>query len=126
MRSFARFVVAVSLTLVAAAWTGADPVFTLADPQVFKKPSRGWVKFDHGAHEALEGVSCRACHHDFVNLKGGDPSPRCAACHASPAQLQNSFHELCITCHDADARKGNVTGPRTCGECHAARLDGQR
>jgi hypothetical protein len=120
MRPRASAIIA-CLFLAAAAFAAADPVFTLADPKVFPRASRPGVSFDHGAHQALEGVSCASCHHDFVNLDGGDPSPRCATCHSSPARLQNAFHELCITCHDAEKRRGHVTGPRTCGECHAAR-----
>jgi hypothetical protein len=116
-----------ALFTFAAAAAGADPVFTLADPKVFTSASRPWVKFTHADHQALPGVSCLTCHHDFVNgknvldpasLKEGDPSLRCSACHASPARLQNAFHDLCITCHDAEKSKGHVTGPRTCGECH--------
>jgi hypothetical protein len=114
--------------LVVAAAASAEPVITLANPKVFTAAGRPWVKFTHESHQALEGVSCLTCHHDFVkgknvldpgSLKEGDPSLRCAACHASPAGLQNAFHGLCITCHDAEKSRGHVTGPRTCGECHA-------
>ena len=42
MRSLVRLAVGVCLAVFVAAWAGADPVFTLADPQVFTKPSRPW------------------------------------------------------------------------------------
>ena len=114
-----RTIALVAFALIASVGgLAADPVFTLADPKVFTRPSRPWVRFDHAGHQDLEGVSCTTCHHKFVNLEGGSPSPECATCHGSPARLQNAFHELCITCHDAEKRRGHVTGPRTCGECH--------
>ena len=115
---------------VAAPALLADPpaVLTLANPKVFGRLSRAAVPYTHGAHLAIEGVTCLTCHHRFEagknsldpgSLVEGDPSLRCAACHATPAALEKAFHQQCISCHDAAKRKGWVTGPRTCGECHA-------
>ena len=55
---------------------------------------------------------------DIKLLKPGDPSLLCASCHKTGRDLENAFHEACITCHDKEKAAGKVTGPRTCGECH--------
>ena len=127
---FVMLCAAAALLLAYAAPVFADPpdVIILSKPGVFGSLSRTPVRFTHRDHMSLEGVSCLACHHDFKNGKNvldpgrltpGDPSTQCAACHSGPQALQKGFHQLCITCHDAEKRKGRVTGPRTCGECHA-------
>lgn len=127
---FVMLCAAAALLLAHAAPVFADPpdVIILSKPGVFGSLSRTPVRFTHRNHMSLEGVSCLACHHDFKNGKNvldpgrltpGDPSTQCAACHSGPQALQKGFHQLCITCHDAEKRKGRVTGPRTCGECHA-------
>jgi hypothetical protein len=121
---------AAALLLAFAGPVFADPpdVIVLKKPQVFGSLSRSPVRFTHKDHAALDGVSCLTCHHDFKNGKNildpgrltpGDPSTQCATCHVGPRDLQMGFHQLCITCHDAEKKKGRVTGPRTCGECHA-------
>jgi hypothetical protein len=130
---------AAALLLAFAAPVFADPpdVIVLKKPQVFGSLSRSPVRFTHGDHTALDGVSCLTCHHDFQKGKKmplgtvaanvldpgrlipGDPSTQCATCHVGARDLQKRFHQLCITCHDAEKKKGRVTGPRTCGECHA-------
>ncbi len=108
----------------------ADPpaVIELSRPNAFGAPSRAPVRFTHADHMTLDGVSCLTCHHDFKNGKNildpgrlvtGDPSLRCATCHTRPRDFQRVSHRLCIGCHDAEKRKGGVTGPRQCGECHA-------
>jgi hypothetical protein len=103
-------------------------IITITDPGVFTRASRPAVRFTHADHMGIEGVSCLTCHHVFVkgknvldpnDIKEGDPRLACAACHGTPAALQRSFHLLCISCHNAAKRKGQVTGPRECGECHA-------
>lgn len=121
---------AAALLLAFAGLVFADPpdVIVLKKPQVFGSLSRSPVRFTHKNHTALDGVSCLTCHHDITNGKNvldpgrltpGDPSTQCATCHVGARDLQKGFHQLCITCHDAEKKKGRVTGPRTCGECHA-------
>ena len=105
-----------------------EAVMTLSRPPELGAPSRPGVGFTHADHWSLEGVTCLTCHHEIVKGKnrldaklqdrGGDPSVPCVACHASARDLQNVFHENCITCHDREKAAGRVTGPRTCGECH--------
>jgi hypothetical protein len=107
----------------------ADPpaMITISETAVFTSPDRGPVRFTHGDHMALEGVTCLTCHHRFedgknvldpATLEEDSSAARCATCHTTPARLQKAFHATCISCHDAEKRAGRVTGPRTCGECH--------
>jgi hypothetical protein len=129
----ARFTgsVCVVLLLAAAAAApvrGQPKIITISETGVFPSPSRPAVRFTHADHMSIEGVSCLTCHHVFVNaknvldpkdIKEGDSRLRCAACHATQASLERSFHLQCISCHDAAKRTGQVTGPRECGQCHA-------
>jgi hypothetical protein len=129
-RARGRAAVAALILCVLMPAVCADPpaVMEIATPGVFVSPARTPVRFTHADHQALDGVSCTTCHHvykdgknvlDPSTLTPGDPSLQCASCHAKPRDLENAYHELCITCHDAEKRKGGVSGPRTCGECHA-------
>jgi hypothetical protein len=119
-----------ALLMAAAQAAGADPpsAWKIQNPGVFRPAARAAVRFTHAAHQGLDGVSCTTCHHVFKNgrnildpstLAEGDPSLRCASCHATARELRGAYHGLCIGCHDARKRDGGVTGPRTCGECHA-------
>ncbi len=99
----------------------------LSNPKVFGALSRPPVRFTHGDHMNIQGVTCLTCHHVFKDGKNildvsqltvGNPALLCASCHTSPRDLEASFHELCITCHDTAKAQGKVTGPRTCGDCH--------
>jgi hypothetical protein len=118
---------AVLLLAAAVPAPGQPKIITITNPGVFASPSRPAVRFTHAAHASIEGVSCLTCHHVFVkgknvldpkDIREGDPRLACAACHAAPAALERSFHLQCISCHDAAKRRGQVTGPRECGECH--------
>lgn len=131
-RRFARACAAAAVLLACAATVHADlpDVIVLSKPGVFGSPSRAPVRFTHLDHMSLENVDCLTCHHEYTDGKNvldpgrltpGDPSAQCSACHARPRALEAAFHTLCMTCHDAEKRKGRVTGPRTCGECHAWR-----
>jgi len=114
--------------LAAAAPALADPpaaVLLLSETRVFGTLRRAPVRFTHEYHAGA--MSCLTCHHDFKNGKNvldpgrltpGDPSTQCAACHVTPAALQQAFHGQCITCHDLQKRRGPPAAPRVCGECH--------
>jgi len=129
-RRFVMAGAAAALLLACTAPVFADPpdVIIFSRTGVFGSLSRAPVRFPHKDHVSLGGVTCLTCHHDFKNGKNvldpglltpGDPSTQCAACHVGPLALEKGLHQLCITCHDAEKKKGRVTGPRTCGECHA-------
>ena len=114
-------------TLGAARAAAQDAGETIADTAVFGTLTRTPVRFTHAEHQALNGVTCLTCHHVFRNgknvldpstLKAGDPSLRCATCHATPKDLLAAYHKLCVACHDTAITRWGATGPRTCGECH--------
>ena len=99
----------------------------IIDNTVFKSKSRSAVRFNHGNHMALYGVSCRDCHHRFENKKNMlDPveltddnkTIHCRYCHTGSSRLQNAYHRLCIGCHQSMIKKNLTAGPRLCGECH--------
>jgi hypothetical protein len=111
----------------AAAFADPPAFIILSTPKVFGSLSRAAVRFTHGDHAKLTGVSCLTCHHaykdgknilDISTLTPGNPAILCATCHTSPRDLETSYHQLCITCHDTAKAKGGVTGPRACGDCH--------
>ncbi len=128
MKTIASFCALVAVGAFAAGGFADPPaVMILSKPQVFGSLSRPAVRFTHGAHAAIAGVSCLTCHHvykdgknvlDVSTLTVGNPAIQCATCHTRPRDLEQSFHQLCITCHDTAKAQGKVTGPRACGDCH--------
>ena len=128
-----RFAALLGASLALAASTPAGfaepPAFiTLSRPQVLGAPSRPAVPFTHRDHGNLQGVTCLTCHHvykdgknilDIAALAAGNTALLCASCHTTARALEMSFHQQCITCHDAEKAQGRVTGPRACGDCHA-------
>ncbi len=99
--------------------------------QVFKSRSRSSVQFNHGNHMMIEGVSCTDCHHRFENgknvldtseLTSENKSIFCSSCHMNESSLKNSYHRLCIGCHQSMTKslinKNKTAAPRLCGECH--------
>jgi hypothetical protein len=104
---------ALLLLLPAVLFADSPDDFLLSHQKEFGSLSRAAVVFPHTAHMSFEGVSCGTCHHP------ADAPAQCATCHGTPLALRQAFHALCITCHENQKKKGRVTGPRTCGECHA-------
>ena len=78
----------------------------------FKAPKKGKVAFDHAKHKAVEGVSCKKCHH---KTEDGKTPEKCGKCHGAEAKVKSkkAFHNQCKGCHK-DMKKG----PTKCKECH--------
>ena len=123
----ALFCAAFAFAAATAAFTDPPVFIMLSKPQVFGSLSRPAVRFTHTDHANLQGVTCLTCHHvykdgknilDISTLTAGNSALLCASCHTSPRDLEMSFHQLCITCHDREKAQGKVTGPRACGDCH--------
>jgi len=117
----------IPIFFIIPAFLGAQMLMITIDNKVFKSKSRSSVKFDHGGHMAIEGVSCTDCHHRFVNgknvlnsdeLTGDNKTIYCSNCHSDDSNLKNAYHRLCIRCHQAMIKNSKRTGPRLCGECH--------
>lgn len=77
------------------------------------------VTFAHATHR---GVSCIACHHDYLDDSG---KGLCFDCHktdpAVSALVEAQFHELCMGCHVEKQALGEDGGPtRRCADCHTA------
>jgi predicted CXXCH cytochrome family protein len=75
-------------------------------------------------HERHVAVNCIACHHNYVDRRGGDS---CIACHRSArADLvrgaEARFHDFCFACHRDGDRVAGRHGPVSrCQGCHPAR-----
>jgi hypothetical protein len=123
------FAAAVLLASSSPLFAEPPDMIILSKPKVFGSLSRAPVRFTHGHHVSPKSVSCLTCHHlykvgknilDPATLTAGNPAIQCATCHVTPRALQTAFHDQCITCHDTEKKQGRATGPRACGECHAA------
>jgi len=95
--------------------TGSD-LIVVQRPDVFGKPERPSVAFEHEKHVAALGrTACTSCHEDrggqleirFVRADGGSRNDVMAA-----------YHGRCIGCHAKRAAKGEKAGPQDCGSCH--------
>ena len=107
---------------------GQSETIIINSVKVFKKHTRPLVFFTHSKHEMLDEVSCRDCHHIFLDGKNildpaadlieGKMFVKCSDCHNTKSDLMQAYHRQCIDCHDKEVKAGKPTGPRTCGECH--------
>jgi hypothetical protein len=89
----------------------------------FRNKQRPPAVFDHEAHVRETGRDrCSACHHLYrktPTLTYAIPGQECSDCHLldmeheSVPALQESYHQMCIDCHE---QGGNA--PLACGECH--------
>ena len=88
-----------------------------AAPEVIKLEARqGVVTFSHAKHAALEGLTCKTCHHE---MKGETVEKKCSDCHKKKAQnntptMKNAAHKQCRGCHK-QIKKGPTS---KCKECH--------
>jgi len=113
----AVFFVASGIALISAAEVkkGAE-TYTIDKCQKLKGPA----PFDHYKHQALEGVTCKKCHHE---AKEGETPKSCFECHqcAKKGEKPNAkiaFHKNCKGCHVEMKKAGKKTGPTKCNECH--------
>ena len=103
-----------------------EDTYELAHEDVFGKLQRPAVTFRHDLH--MDVLECGACHHVYDEEKGvlvpeEYPDTGCVDCHGarmkdSAPALREAYHGSCTVCHRDTAKKGEKTGPRTCGECH--------
>ena len=103
-----------------------EDTYELAHEDVFGELQRPPVKFPHDVH--MDALECGACHHEYDDDEGAlvpvdDPDTGCVECHGAKKKgnqpaLREAFHGSCTVCHRAMAKKGEDSGPTTCGECH--------
>ncbi|MBW2078138.1 MAG: cytochrome c3 family protein [Deltaproteobacteria bacterium] len=83
---------------------------------------RPLVRFSHARH--LEAIDCSRCHHDNdqYGANMGGEGQACSECHgmnkANPVPLTRAFHLQCKGCHLDLIRKGGISAPVMCGQCH--------
>jgi hypothetical protein len=103
-----------------------EDTYDLAHEDVFGRLERPPVTFPHDLH--MDALECGACHHEYDDEEGAlvpvdDPDTGCAECHGARKEesrpaLREAYHGQCTVCHRGMAKKGEDTGPTTCGECH--------
>ena len=120
------FGVLLATVWVSASWAQPEKI-VLNNSKAFKQKKRSPVIFPHELH--CDVLECLDCHHryekgenvlDEDSLEEGNAEILCATCHTWDAQVQlrSAFHQMCTGCHAKQAKKGEKTGPRTCGGCH--------
>jgi len=75
--------------------------------------SKGTILFPHRTHQnKLE--NCNICHTLFPQ------EPRSLTRLKETGQLRPKevMNKLCVSCHKAEKKAGNKTGPTTCSKCH--------
>lgn len=83
------------LTLSAAATAMA------ADQYLYT--GKGTVTFEHKAH--ADTIACSECHTTATPEK-------------IAIENKQQGHDLCLTCHKAQAQQGNAAAPTKCNDCH--------
>ncbi|MEW5734692.1 MAG: cytochrome c3 family protein [Thermodesulfobacteriota bacterium] len=142
-------VVAASMVFLAMGLYAAcqEPdVIKMEDPSY--KHTKGIVEFSHKKHSTDYKLGCGECHHDkdhkpLANLKAGDCTEKCGACHKLPGDATakdlkglsgdakmkktleyqaGAIHENCRACHKEWNKKNNKKGkegaPTSCNDCH--------
>ena len=87
------------------------------DETIKLEASRGTVTFKHWAHQGVEGITCKTCHHTLASATAM-PDKSCSDCHTAQKDgnrpsLKNAMHTNCKGCH-----KDNNKGPTRCNDCH--------
>lgn len=100
----------------------ADPsVIQMALPESMGTPERPVVEYDHKVHtRALQPEGCAVCHAVSADRQVL-PQLNLKLESSDDDGWMESYHELCIGCHDDRRRAGKTTGPGDCGECHIER-----
>jgi Ni/Fe-hydrogenase subunit HybB-like protein len=94
--------------------------------------------FDHAGHERALGGNdgCAECHTDASVAKTRATSTACMECHAADAaegriveapwerwrpaaSYVDAMHDLCVTCHELEVRRADVSAPEGLQECRA-------
>jgi hypothetical protein len=131
-RGFREALVAGLAFVAGCGGTETDPSRVLSADTIMLGPSpslggleRPAVEFEHDRHvRALPAEGCATCH---PRGERGGLSPRFARLDDAGSDrpiLMNLYHERCTGCHAARSRRGEKSGPTTCGECHVRRDPG--
>jgi len=81
-----------------------------------KKPV---VPFNHYQHQKIQGVTCKACHHEMEEGKTPKSCFECHQCKKGEAPAAKiAFHKNCKGCHVKMKKEGKKTGPTSCVKCH--------
>jgi len=125
---FLMIVVAALMVLTGSPLRAQPDRIVLDHSKDFGKKGRPPVPFPHNRHIEA-GLSCKDCHHIYENgknildeskLEEGNQGIRCSACHRSKSRpdLEQAFHQQCMSCHKQLLKEKKKTVPRFCGECH--------
>ena len=100
---------------------GAD-IILIDSMSAFGQLDRAPVAFPHDRHTAAlaeQGQDCETCHHRMESGYLSQNYLRLASLDKNG--VMQIYHDNCIACHDTTAAAGRISGPVTCGECHALR-----
>ncbi len=94
--------------------TGMDKYEDLERPPVY---------FAHDKHtKALKDEGCGDCHPENKKKKGRFILTSLKGINTkSKSALMDSYHKLCIGCHEKRAGEGKTYGGNACGDCHVQR-----
>jgi hypothetical protein len=108
---------------VPLAWSQDD--IMMLNSETLGRHERPLVRFTHEKHAGV--IECVTCHHDFDTYYNntGPQEVKCSECHLAdpgfgdnPVPLRLAMHTKCKSCHQGMMKRGNKSGPVTCGRCH--------
>ncbi|MDY0190981.1 MAG: cytochrome c3 family protein [Desulfuromonas sp.] len=76
---------------------------TIFAADTYQYTGKGTVTFNHAKHGAELG--CASCHQEETPAK-------------ITIENKKQGHDLCLTCHKAQAKQGNKSAPTKCSACH--------
>ncbi|MBN1626482.1 MAG: cytochrome c3 family protein [Deltaproteobacteria bacterium] len=124
------FITFIAINLLLASDDQEMPDTIILDQDMCGENRRGPVEFSHLSHAEDYELSCKDCHHDYVDGENvweeGDWVNKCSECHdpcesdGDIKKLKVAFHKNCIVCHrKIKSEWGSTDAPyRDCRDCH--------
>lgn len=124
------FITIIAVNFLLASDEQELPDNIILDQEMCGKNLRRPVEFSHLGHAEDYELSCKECHHDYMDDENiweeGDWVNKCIECHdpcdsdGNVKKLKVAFHKNCIGCHKKiKSEWGSTDAPfRACKDCH--------
>lgn len=95
----------------------------IAHTEIFGKLERPQVVFDHGRHaDAFKKEGCNTCHPLTPDGNHIFDFPFKAA-NKTAKEIEDLYHEKCISCHKKIIKEKKKSLPVRCGDCHVKKFE---
>lgn len=114
----ALFLISIATMTGATAETGdgeTAAIKTGAENITLDAGKKAAVPFPHKRHQAIDSITCNACHDLFPKALGSIADLKADGVLGRKQVMK----ALCISCHKETAGAGKTSGPTSCRACHS-------